>query len=200
LKYYSYRAVALEEDFRDEFGRHVLDEIAAVEKEIQSHNRQIEALTKRLEGLKRADELFDSDQAAIAELLQTGVADGSGTAGGMATAPAAKVQKAPPSPKPTASHKQLGRNTQISRGKPKTGTNTRTANQNGGLTRVDMIAAVLRRHPRRGIRELIALLDKDFRWKTTESAVTGKLYTRLDKFVHTQSDRSTNRPVTWSLK
>jgi hypothetical protein len=46
----------------------------------------------------------------------------------------------------------------------------------------------------------IALLDKEFRWKAHESAVTGKLYARRDKFVHTQPDRSTNRPVTWSLK
>src|SRR5437773_2244648 len=84
----------------DTFHKRLRDEIAAVEKEIQSHNQQVESLTKRLEGLKRADELFDSDQAAIAELLQTGVADGSGATVGMATAPAAKVQKAPPSPKP----------------------------------------------------------------------------------------------------
>jgi len=53
---------------------------------------------------------------------------------------------------------------------------------------------------RRTVRELIALLAKEFRWNTNESAVTGKLYTRRDKFVHTQPDRSTNRPVTWSLK
>jgi len=52
----------------------------------------------------------------------------------------------------------------------------------------------------RTVRELIALLDKDFPWKTNESAVTGKLYTRRDTFVHTRPDRSTNRPVTWSLK
>ena len=73
----------------DTFRKRLRDEIAAVEKEIQSHNQQIEALTKRLESLKRADELFDSDQAAIGELLQSGIADGSGTTGGMATAPAA---------------------------------------------------------------------------------------------------------------
>jgi hypothetical protein len=63
-----------------------------------------------------------------------------------------------------------------------------------------MIAAVLRRHPRRSIRELIALLHQEDNGKTTESAVTGKLYTRRDKFVHTQPDRATNRPVTWSSK
>ena len=59
---------------------------------------------------------------------------------------------------------------------------------------VDMIAAVLRRHPRRSVRELIALLDQDYR---------GHLYTRhtrRDKFVHTQPDRAPNRPVTWSSK
>ena len=75
-----------------------------------------------------------------------------------------------------------------------------SASRNGGLTRVEMMAAVLRRHPRRTVRELIALLAKEFRWKTTESAVTGKLYTRRDKFEHAPPDRSTNRPVTWSLK
>ena len=48
-------------------------EIAAVEKEIQSHNQQVESLTQPLKALKRADELFDSDQAAIAELLQTNI-------------------------------------------------------------------------------------------------------------------------------
>jgi hypothetical protein len=63
-----------------------------------------------------------------------------------------------------------------------------------------MIAAVLRRYARRTVRELIALLNKEFRWKANESAVTGKLYTRREQFVHTQPDHSTNRPVTWSLK
>jgi hypothetical protein len=40
----------------DTFHKRLRDEIAAVEK---NHNQQVEALTKRLEGLKRADELFD---------------------------------------------------------------------------------------------------------------------------------------------
>ena len=65
--------------------------------------------------------------------------------------------------------------------------------------RVDMIAVVLRRHPRRSVSELI-VLNKEFRWKTTESAVTRHLYTRRDRFAHTPPDRSTNRPATWSLK
>jgi transcriptional regulator with XRE-family HTH domain len=77
---------------------------------------------------------------------------------------------------------------------------TRTSNRHGDLNRVEMIAAVLKRHPRRTVRELIALLNKEYRWKTTESAVTRNLYTRRDKFVHTQPDRSRHRPTTWLLK
>jgi hypothetical protein len=184
----------------DAFQKRLRDETITVEQEIQSHNQQLEALNKRLEGLKRAAELFESDQIAIVELLQTGTANGSGIPREMLTSPGAKVQKDTTGAKAAAAHKQVGRNSQIGRGKTKTGPNTRTASQNGGLTRVDMIAAVLKRHPRRTVRELIALLDKEYRWKTTESAVTGHLYTRRDKFAHTQPDRVTNRPVTWSSK
>ena len=101
-------------------------------------------------------------------------------------------------PKAKSAQQQLGRRTQAGRGKMQTA--SAPASQNGGLTRVDMIAAVLKRHRRLTVRELIALLDKEFRWKTDEGAVTGKLYTRRDKFVHTQPDRSANRPLTWSLK
>jgi hypothetical protein len=118
----------------------------------------------------------------------------------MPISPAATVQKATTGTKAVPTHNQLGRNSQIGRGKTKTGLDTRTASQNDGLTHVDMIAAVLRRHPRRTVRELIALLDQEYRWKTTESAVTGHLYTLRDKCVHTQPDRATNRPVTWSSK
>ena len=184
----------------DTFKERLREEIAAVEQEIQAHNQQVEALTRRLEGLKRADELFESDQAAIVELLQATL-DGSGTAREMAPAPATTTQRAAASPKATGAQKQHG--TQIGRGKTKTaGAHpvARAASNDGRLTRVDMMAAVLRRHPRRSVRELIALLDKEFHWKANESAVTGKLYTRRDKFVHTEPDRSTNRPVTWSLK
>ena len=59
------------------FQKRIRDEIAAVEKKLESHNKQVEELTGRLEGLKRAGELFDSDQAAVAELLQVSLADGS---------------------------------------------------------------------------------------------------------------------------
>jgi len=71
----------------DTFKKRLSEEIAAVEQEIQAHNHQVEALRKRLEGLKRADELFESDQAAIAELLQASIGNGSGITQQMATAP-----------------------------------------------------------------------------------------------------------------
>src|SRR6266481_9431075 len=83
----------------DTFHKRLRDEIAAVEKEIQSHNQQVESLTKRLAGLKRADELFESDQAAIVELLQTSISNGSGITREMATPPAATTQRAAVSPK-----------------------------------------------------------------------------------------------------
>jgi prophage DNA circulation protein len=186
----------------DTFKRRLREEISAVEQEIQAHNQQVETLSKRLEGLKRADELFESDQTAVAELLQASIGNGSVITRPTATTPAVTTQGAA-RPQATPARKQLGRGTQIGRGNMKPGRANpvaRTISHNGGLTQVDMIAAVLRRHPRRSVHELIALLDKEFRWKANESAVTGKLYTRRDKFVHTQPDRSTNRPVTWSLK
>ena len=83
----------------DAFQKRLRDEIATVEKEIESHNQQIEALNKRLEGLKRAAELFESEQAAIVELLQTGTANGSGIPREMPTAPAATCREATTSPK-----------------------------------------------------------------------------------------------------
>jgi hypothetical protein len=174
------------------------DEIATVEKEIQSHNQQVESLTNRLKGLKRADELFESDQAAIAELLQASIADGSGIAWEMAAAPSAMLQKAAVSLKATATQQQLGRRTQVGRGKMQPG--RAPASRNGGLTRVDMIAAVLKRHRGLSLRELIAALDREFGWKSTESNVTALLYTNQMKFAHTKPDRAANRPVTWSLR
>src|SRR5437899_11078182 len=100
----------------DTFHKRLRDEIAAVEKEIQSHNQQLEALNKRLEGLKRAAELFESEQPAIVELLQTGTANGSGIPREMPTSPTAKMQKAAANAKATAARKQVGRNSQLGRG------------------------------------------------------------------------------------
>lgn len=172
----------------DTFQKRLRDEIAAVEKEIQSHNQQVQSLTQRLKALKRADELFDSDQAAIAELLQSNIADGSGTTREMTTAPAATMQRTAVSLKATGAQQQLGRRTQVGRGTMQTGRTP--ASRNGGLTRLDMIAAVLKRHRGLSLRELIAALDREFRWKSTESHVTGLLYTNQKKFAHTKPDRA----------
>jgi predicted nucleic acid-binding Zn-ribbon protein len=57
----------------DTYQKRLRDELSAVEKGIQSHNQQIEALNKRLVGLKRAVELFESEQTAIVELLRTSI-------------------------------------------------------------------------------------------------------------------------------
>jgi hypothetical protein len=73
------------------------------------HNQQVEALSKRLEGLKRADELFESDQAAVAELLQASIGIGSGMTRETATAPAPTTQRAA-NPKTTSTlQKRPGR-------------------------------------------------------------------------------------------
>jgi hypothetical protein len=155
-------------------------------------------LTQRLKGLNRADELFESDQAAIAELLQAGIADGRGITRVMATAPAATMQRAAVSLKATGAQKQLGRLTQVGRCEMQTG--RAPASRNDGLTRLDMIAAVLKRHRGLSLRELIAALDREFRWKSTESHVTALPYTNQKKFAHITPDRAADRPVTWSLK
>jgi hypothetical protein len=174
------------------------DEIAAVEKQIQSHNQQVAALNQRLEGLKRAVELFQSEQTAIVELLRTSTPLGEGLFGDAATAQNAGGHR---NARPLQS--QSERVTQKVRGK----TNTITAHlaapkavRNGGLKRIDMIAAVLKRHRGLSVSELIAALDKEFGWKSAESSVTAHLYTNQNRFVHTKPDRAANRPVTWSLK
>jgi hypothetical protein len=184
----------------DTLAKRLHDETAMVDKEIQSHKQQVEVLTKRLEGLKRAAEMLKSEQAAIAELLQAGTANRGANSRQVPSMLAPQGQPSVPNPKATAVRQQLGRNTQISRDKTTTGSSVSAIGQKGALTRLDMIAAVLRRHPRRSVRELIELLNKEYRWQTTESAVTGHLYTRRDKFVHTPPDRATNRPVTWSSR
>jgi hypothetical protein len=108
------------------------------------------------------------------------------------------MQRAAGGLKTTGTQKQRGRRTQVGRGKMQTG--RAPASRNGGLTRVDMIAAILKRHRGLSLRELIAALDQEFGWKSTESHVTALLYTNQKKFAHTKPDRTANRPVTWSLK
>lgn len=183
----------------DTFEKRLRDETATVEQEIESHNQELEALSKRLAGLKRAAELFESEQGAISELLQAGTANGADIARELPVPPVAKAQRSTTSPKPTAAQRRPAPTIQ-GRSKTPTGKVRSTSSQNGQLTRVDMVAAVLKRHPHRTVRELIALLNKEYRWKTTDSAVTGHLYTRRDKFVHTPPDPANNRPVTWSSR
>src|SRR5215471_3550314 len=89
------------------FQTQIGDEIAAVEKEIQSHNQQRVALTERLKSLKRAEELLQSDQAAVAELLQTGDGDERDIFRQIATV-SAPARRRPASPQPAGTHKQLG--------------------------------------------------------------------------------------------
>jgi hypothetical protein len=183
----------------DTFAKRLSDEIATVEKEIEFHHQQLEALNRRLEGLKRAAELFESEQVAISELLHAGATNGGAIVRRVPALPVAKAQAPTTGAKPTRAETRRAPNTER-RGETPTGKAARSMSQNGGLTRVDMIAAVLKRHPRRTVRELIALLNREYHWQTTESAVTGQLYTRPDKFVRTAADRSNNRPVTWSSK
>jgi hypothetical protein len=187
----------------DTHQKRLRDEVAAVEKEIQSHNQQVAALNQRLEGLKRAVELFESEQSAMVELLRTNPPLAEGLFGDAAIASAATAQNAAAHRNATPLHSQSRPVTQTGRGKTKTVTAYpagRKAGPNGGLKRMDMIAAVLKRHRGLSLRELIAALDKEFGWKSTESHVTNLLYTNQNKFAHTKPDRSANRPVTWSLK
>ncbi len=179
------------------------DEIAAVEKELQSHNQQAAALNQRLEGLKRAVELFKSEQSAIVELLRTSTPLGEGLFEDAPIASAATAQNAGAHHNATPLQSQSGRVTQKVRGKTNSITAhpaARKAVRNGRLKRIDMIAAVLKRHRGLSVRELIAALDKEFDWKSAESGVTAHLYTNQNRFVHTKPDRAANRPVTWSLK
>ncbi len=57
-------------DSVETYRKRLRDGTAAVENEIYARTQQVGGLTKRLEGLKRAVELFRSDQAAIIELLR----------------------------------------------------------------------------------------------------------------------------------
>jgi hypothetical protein len=175
------------------FQKRLRDETATVVQEVQ-------ALNERLERLRRAAKLLESEQVAIQELLLISTADEHTNAQGLPISPVAKLPKGATNSKGTAVRKAVNRNAQTGGTKRKTRPIARAAGHYGSLSRVDMIAAALRRHPRRTVRELIALLDKEYRWQTTESAVTGHLYTHRDKFVHTPADRSANRLVTWSSK
>jgi len=190
-------------DSLQRYQKRLRDEVAAVEKEIQSHTQRIAALNQRLEGLKRAVELFESEQSAMVELLRTNTPLAEGLFRDAAIASAATAPNAGAHRNATPLQGQSRPLTQTGHSKTKTVTAYpagRKAGPNGGLKRMDMIAAVLKRHRGLNLRELIAALDKEFGWKSTESHVTNLLYTNQKKFAHTQPDRAANRPVTWSLK
>ncbi|HJU10030.1 MAG TPA: hypothetical protein VJ728_04095 [Candidatus Binataceae bacterium] len=181
------------------YQKRLQDEVSSVEQEIETHNQQIETLNTRLEGLRRALELFDSEQSAVAELLRTGVpgleldAVRPSRSSMSASSKSASNRKAPmrrPAPS-AARNSQAGRRTSMAGGR---------ASRNGGMKRVDMITATLKRHPRLTVRELIAALDRDFGWKCGESNLTAHLYTNPDRFTHTKGDRAGKQLVTWSLR
>src|ERR1700674_5178791 len=103
----------------DTYQKRLRDEIAAVEKEIQSHNQQAAVLNQRLEGLKRAVELFESEQSAIVELLRTSTPLGEGLFGDAPIASAATAQNAAHR-NATPLQSQSGRVAQKVRGKTNT--------------------------------------------------------------------------------
>lgn len=175
----------------DPHERRLHDEFASVEKEIESHNGQIDALKKRLEGLKRAIELFDSDHLAVTELLRTQGSNGGGTAMHVAAIPMARKGAArrgrPPALRTPSVPKSRGRGRRPTAGE-------------GKIKRVEMITSALKRHPGMTVRQLIDAVNKEFGWSCTESNITGHLYTNPKRFVHTKADRVNKRPITWSLK
>jgi hypothetical protein len=170
------------------------DEYSVVEKEIEAHSGQIDALKQRLEGLKRAIELFGSDQAAINELLRATGQNGNGHAGHVAVSPGNGARKG-----------------LVRRGRPRAvrmpsspagrGRGRRTASKTEGkVKRVDMITMVLKRHPAMTVRELIDAVGKEYGWECSESNITGHLYTNPKRFIHTKADRANKKPITWSLR
>jgi hypothetical protein len=181
------------------YQKRLRDELSLVEQEIESHNLQIETLNARLEGLKRALELCDSEQSAVAELLRTGVP-------GLELAvakPARSSVSALPKSAPNRKAPVLRGTATAARDAQRSGKGAMArarAGSNGTMKRVDMIAAALKRHPRLTVRELIAALEREFDWKCGESNLTAHLYTNADRFSHSKADRAGKQLVTWSLR
>jgi hypothetical protein len=197
------------------YQKRLQDGIATVEHDITARTQQIDVLTKRLEGLKRALELFRSDQAAITELLRASVGgeDGPPLTQSEAASPAS-ASKVSPSAKlkarvsrtktatafarSTRPPKQLGARAQKAARAQLT--ELREANRNGKVKRTALIAAVLQGTSGLTVQELIAGLNQKFAWKCTASNLTGHLYTNPKMFTHTAADRAGKNPVRWSLK
>src|SRR6202011_3196849 len=90
---------SVEMDLVRTYQKRLQDGIAAVEHDITARIQQTEGLTKRLEGLKRALELFRSDQAAITELLRTSIEGEVGPPAVQTAATPATASKVSPSGK-----------------------------------------------------------------------------------------------------
>jgi len=182
------------------YHKHLRDEVSLVEQEIESHLQQSETLKTRLEGLKRALELCDAEQSAVAELLRLGASGLELADANPSRAPAAAskqplpVRKGEPTPRKPP---MAMRNAQRARKAAMAGAH---AVGNGAMTRIDMIVATLKRHPRLTVRELIAALEREFRWKCGESNLTAHLYTNPNRFAHSKADRAGKQLVTWSLR
>jgi len=166
------------------YEKRLRDEVSLVEQEIEAHNQRVETLNSRLEGLKRALELC----------LELDVAKPS-RASASTSSKLARSRKAPMR-RATAG---VARNAQVQRG-GKGATAMARARSNGAMKRVDMITAVLKRHPRLTVRELIAALDREFGWECGESNLTAHLYTNRERFSHTKADRAGKQLVTWSSR
>ena len=170
------------------------DEYSVVEKEIEAHSGQIDELKQRLEGLKRAIELFGSDQAAISELLRATGLSSNGHSMHVVVTPANGARKGlvrrgrPPAVRMPSSPVGRGRGRRVS------------AKTDGKVKRVDMITTVLKRRQAMTVRELIEAVGKEYGWVCTESNITGHLYTNPKRFVHTKPDRANKKPITWSLR
>lgn len=170
------------------------DEYSIVEKEIEVHSGQIDALKQRLEGLKRAIELCGSDQAAIGELLRATSQNGDSHAAHVVVMPAREpgqrlVRRGrPPAVRMASMPAGRGRGRKAK------------AETEGKVKRVDMITTVLKRRPAMTVRELIDAVGKEYGWECSESNITGHLYTNPKRFGHTKADRVNKKPITWSLR
>jgi prophage DNA circulation protein len=193
------------------FQKRLRDEVAAVENEIKACNLQVEALNKRLDGLKRACELFDAEPAAVTELLRTSTQAENGARNIQEPASAAAVKVSARKSQPRSAPRKLV--AAPARAKPHQSLSAREqkaaqahlaqvrdASHNGKVKRTDLIAAVLRTTPQTTLQELIKALNREFSWKCTESNLTGHLYTNPKLFTHTEADRSGKNPIRWSLK
>ena len=184
----------------DTYQKRLQEEVSSVEQELESHSQQVETLNRRLEGLKRALELCDSEQSAVAELLRTGGVPGLELRATKPLRIAAPAQKSALSRKAAPVRRQppvAMRNAQRS---GKSGMTAARATSNGGMKRLDMIVAALKRHPRLTVRELIAALEREFAWKCGESNLTAHLYTNPEIFSHSKADRAGKQLVAWAVR